>query len=185
MTNLSVIDWMGVASQFATVAGIAIAIAVFLNEKRKERLEREYGAYHSLDEKYIDYLNLCLRHPELDVYFRPLKPAPRLTPEQEIQQSAILEILICLLERAFLLYRNQSSQVRRAQWEGWDEYIRDWCQRENFRHLWPTLGEQFDQGFLDYVNERMRAADGHKQTAAGTESVPSAHAAPMNRAPRD
>jgi hypothetical protein len=147
-----------VLSQVATVAGIGIAIIVFLSQKRKERVEREFSAYHSLDEKYIEYLLLCIQHPELDVYFIPLMEQRELTAQQRIQQCAILEILICLLERAFLFYRDQPSPIRLAQWKGWEGYIEDWCKQETFKTLWRTLGSQFDQRFIDYVDDVIRRA---------------------------
>jgi hypothetical protein len=167
MTIPSAAEWIQLLSNLGTVVGILIAIVVFLNEKRKERSEREYAAYHSLDEKYIEYLELCVDHPELDTYFIPLRKKIELTPEQDIQQCAMLEILICLLERAFLLYRDQSSTIRKVQWQGWDGYIRDWCERENFRRLWGTLGQQFDQSFVDYVTPLVRTTVSSGNRAPG------------------
>jgi hypothetical protein len=67
-------------------------------------------------------------------------------------------MLVCLMERAFLMYRNQSSELRRAQWDGWDAYIKEWCRRANFRRLWGEVGKEVDAGFVKYMGELVEAA---------------------------
>lgn len=53
-------DILLLLSTIVSILGIPIAILVFVNEKRKERRDREYGTYHALDEKYLEYLGLCM-----------------------------------------------------------------------------------------------------------------------------
>jgi hypothetical protein len=158
--SLSFLQILEMLSYLATILGIPIAILLYMNEKRKERLEREYGTYHALDEKYLEYLNLCIDNPDLDLYYLPLDKRPKLTSEQKIRQYAMFEILVSLMERAFLMYRDQTTRIKKAQWEGWSAYIRDWCGRENFRSLWSILGDQFDENFTNYVNARIQEASG-------------------------
>jgi hypothetical protein len=55
-----------------------------------------------------------VEHPRLDLYSTPLNDPPNLTPEERIKESATFEILVCLMERAFLMYRGQSSRLRKA-----------------------------------------------------------------------
>jgi hypothetical protein len=78
-----------------------------------------------------------------------------MTDEQRIRQAAQAEILISLMEQAFVMYRYQSKKIRRAQWAGWDGFVRDWCKRPLFRALWIEVGDQYDQDFTDYVNALM------------------------------
>jgi hypothetical protein len=157
-------EWVKLGSEFGTFISLAIAIVVFWMTKQKERLEREYAAYHALDEKYSDYLKQVVEHPHLDLYSTPLKNAPNLKPEEKIQESATFEMLVCLMERAFLMYRNQSSKLRQAQWDGWEAYIKEWCQRENFRRLWREVGKEFDAGFVEYMGQLVDSANrGMKQ----------------------
>ena len=68
-----------ILANIATLLGVPIAIWLFANEKRRERLDREYGTYDALDEKticscissrskWIDYIQLCLEYPDIDLY---------------------------------------------------------------------------------------------------------------------
>lgn len=145
--------WVQLGSEFGTFVSIAIALAVFWMTKHKEQFEREYAAYNALDEKYCDYLRLVVQYPQLDLYSIALVNPPGLTPDEKIKESATFEILVCLMERAFLMYRNQRSALRKAQWEGWEAYIKEWCQRENFRRLWLAVGNQFDAGFVKCMDK--------------------------------
>lgn len=149
-TSLPIFEWL---SYLAAIVGIPLAIWLFYNEKRKERLDRELGTYDALDNKYIEFLNLCLENPELDVFDIETKLRKELTPEQKKKELMIFNILISILERAFLMYReHRSTKIGKTQWVGWDQYIHDWVSRSNFRKAWHILGEQFDTEFIEYMN---------------------------------
>ena len=137
---------------FITIFGAPIAVYLYFKERNKERKDREYGTYNALDDKYIDFLNLCLAHTDLDLY--NLSNAKKeLTQEQLQRRDLIFEILICLFERAFLMYQDQSAEIRKRQWDGWNAYMEDWMDNENFRKIWGTyLGTQYDQGFVNHMN---------------------------------
>lgn len=165
MTLFEIIKFL---ADLATVLGIPVAIVIFINEKRQERREREYGTYDALDEKYAEYLRLCMANPELDLFQKPLAHgATSLTPEQGVRQMAMFEILVSLLERAFLMYRDQSSEIRRSQWLGWNEYMLDYARHPTFRRLWGEAGEQFDQEFTAHMSSLLLIV-------AGERSIPSA-----------
>jgi hypothetical protein len=138
--------------------GIPIGIGVYGINKRNERLEREYGTYDALDNKYIDYLKLCLANPDLDVADTPRRDMAELSPEQRHRELVIFSILISIMERAYLMYKDKSSRIRRDQWTGWDAYIRDWSGRTNFTTVLPTLTQEFDGGFVKYLDSVMRTA---------------------------
>src|SRR5262245_11715008 len=109
------------------LVGIPVAIAVYVINKRQERLEREYGTYNALDEPYIDYLELCLDNPDLDVSDIPLQGRGAPTPVQQYRELLMFSILISIMERAYLMYQDKSDIIRKSQWEGWSAYIADWC----------------------------------------------------------
>jgi len=148
---MALIEVLDMLADIATVLGIPVAILLFANEKRKERRDREYGTYDALGKEYIDYLRLCMENPELDLYDIPLEKVSELSSEQKIRQYAMFEILVSLLERAFLMYQDQSSDIKRNQWAGWDEYVHDYANRETFRRLWQTQGVEYDLDFIKYV----------------------------------
>jgi hypothetical protein len=143
-----------------TIIGIPIGVAVFMWEKRRERHDREYGTYISLDDKYIDYLKICFEHPDLDVYETAIDD--RCIPLLDQKEPGVLRreliiytIFVSMCERAYLVYRQHSSKIRKRQWEGWEEYLRDDCRHEGFHKAWCVVGRQFDKDFLKLVNKMM------------------------------
>lgn len=152
-------------ANLATALGVPVAIVLIWFDKRRERRDREYGTYDALDDKYRDFLALCIDHPQLDLFDVPLKNAKRQSlpatdgpPEvdlQSIRQMALFDILVSLLERSFLMYSDQSNTLKRQQWNGWVEYIDSYCQHPTFRSLWVTRGSQYDGRFLEFMNRRI------------------------------
>ena len=116
-------------SYVITLLGLPAAIYVYLREHSKERREREYGTYNALDDKYLDFLKLCLENADLNIYPQNLEINVRLTPQQESKKLVLFEILISILERSYLMYRDQSSKIKQNQWIGWNEYMEDWMAR--------------------------------------------------------
>jgi hypothetical protein len=157
--NPSVLDILQILSYLASIIGIPAAILVFWDEKRKERKEREYRTYNSIDEKYFVYLQLCIQNPELDLFYLPLEKKVRLTAEQKIKQAALFEVLVAMMERAYLLYSDQTTRVKKVQWAGWDNYIRIWSKRKNFRRIWKLVGKDFDENFYNYMNSVLDDTD--------------------------
>ncbi len=155
MINVTDLDTLLKLTQ---LIGIPIGIVLYVVNKRKERLEREYGTYDALDNKYIEYLTLCLANPDLDVADTPRRDITTLSPEQEHRELVIFSILISIMERAYLMYKDKSGRVRRDQWAGWDAYIRDWSGRTNFTSVLPTLRQQFDGEFVNYLDSVVSSA---------------------------
>ena len=144
--------------KISQLIGIPVGIAVYGLNKRRERLDREYGTYNALDEKYGDYLKLCLDHDDLDVADVPKEHMDPLTPEQRRRELIMFSILISIMERAYLMYQDESDAVRRSQWEGWRAYIVDWSRRPNFAMAAPTLSEQFDRRFSKYLHDVIKTS---------------------------
>jgi hypothetical protein len=138
-----------------------LAIIVFWDDKRKQRKEREFNTYHSIDEKYIQYLELCVSNPELDLYYLPLETKVKLNAQQKIKQYALFEILVSLMERAYFMYSDGSSDIKKNQWAGWDNYIQVWCKREVFLRIWKLVGKDFDEKFYAYINAKIKNKDSH------------------------
>ncbi|MCA9872611.1 MAG: hypothetical protein KC441_03130 [Anaerolineales bacterium] len=149
---MSLLQLLDMLANVAAILGIPAAIFLFVNEKQKERREREYGTYDALDDKYIAYLQLCMENPELDLYDLPLAQNVELSPQQKIRQYAMFEILLSIFERAFLMYRDQSNKTKQRQWSGWDAYIHDYGRRETFRRLWQLRGTEYDVDFIAYID---------------------------------
>jgi hypothetical protein len=142
--------------KIAQLIGIPVGIVVYGLNKRRERLDREYGTYNALDEKYVEYLKLCLDQHDLDVSDVPKEGMAPLTPEQRHRELILFSILMSIMERAYLMYQDKSDDVRHSQWEGWSAYITDWSRRPNFALAAPALSQQFDQRFYEYLRGVIR-----------------------------
>lgn len=168
-------DYFQIVANLVTILGLPLAIFIFYQEKQRERRDREYGTYNALDDKYIAFLEQCLEKPDLNVFDFDLPRDSSADDEswrKSRQEQILFTILISILERAFLMYQDQDTEVKERQYKGWVGYMEDYCKRENFRRLWPQLGPQFDTGFVEFMNglvERTRPEKAVSQKA-GAES---------------
>lgn len=164
MSNLSIPDFIQMLTNLVAILGFPLAIYVYYRAKRKEDLDREYGIYNALDDKYIDFLKLCLDYPELDVFDVPLKEKTMLSPRQKRIQLILYSTLISIMERSFLMYRDQSTKIKKMQWDGWVSYLNDYAIRESFQEAWHDVGEQFDSRFVEFMNVRLKSANGNSDS---------------------
>ena len=139
-----------VASYAVTVIGLPFAFWVFWTEQRKERENEEEEAYQLLSNAYNEFLKVVLAHPDLQ-----LRTAPALenaTPEQRERMLVIFDMLISLFERAYLIaYKSDMGQAERRRWNSWDDYMREWCRREDFRMALPQMLRGEDPAFVAYI----------------------------------
>jgi hypothetical protein len=138
------------ASDVVTVIGLPFAFWVFWTEQRKERENEEEEAYQMLSNAYNEFLKVVLAHPDLQ-----LRTAPALvnaTPEQRERMLVIFDMLISLFERAYLIaYKSEMTAAERRRWNSWDDYMREWCRREDFRMALPQLLRGEDPAFVAYI----------------------------------
>lgn len=157
MTNLETWELL---SYVITVFGLPLALVIFIYEQRKERENEEEEIYQLLSDDYTDFLKLVLEHPDLKL--RSQTATPDLNEEQQERMLAIFEILISLLERAYLLgYEEQMTGNKLRRWHSWEDYMREWCRRDDFRFLLPHLLRGEDPDFAAYIqnlaSEEVRA----------------------------
>jgi hypothetical protein len=143
-------EWLDALASVATFLGIPLAILIFWFERRRERHERQAQIYLSPNQQYIEYLKLCFEHPELDIYDLV---SPGATAPRDVKREWIaFNILISVMEQAFLLYRGHPDPLNK-QWAGWCDYMRWWLCRPNFRRAWEIeLSSQFDSDFVAFMN---------------------------------
>jgi len=148
-------DIVELLDRLTVLIGVPAGLYHYTRTTKKEQRDREYGTYNALDEKYLEFLKLCLDHPSLDVFDIPDETPRQLTEEQAKIELIAFTMLISMFERAFLMYRDQSTAVKRRQWSGWDSYIREYCERKNFRRDWEILGDEFDEDFQRYMAQHL------------------------------
>jgi len=146
------------ASLVITIIAVPVAIILHFKEKRRERLDREYGTYDALDDKYLDFLKLCLEYSHLNIFGDLPDLEKKITDSQRKERLIIYEILVCLLERAYLMYQGHNNSIRSKQWNGWVEYINYWFENKNFKESWNDyLNSQYDKGFISFMNDKAHA----------------------------
>jgi hypothetical protein len=147
----------------ATLVSVAIAVALFVQGQAHEREAREREAararetrvteaFNALDDKYIEYVKLCVAHPELDVFDTPLVRERPPTAEERRRESMMFAILLSMMERAYVMYREPSDPFKKEQWAGWEVYLKSWLGRANFLEEWGRTKKEFDPGFAAYVD---------------------------------
>jgi hypothetical protein len=152
----------------ATLISVLLAVTLFIQGQRKEAAEhlrvaaqeresRVRDAYAALDDKYLDYVKLCLDHPDLDVFDTPMVRTVPPTIEQKRRESMILSTLISILERAYLMYNSPNDSFEQNQWNAWAVYMKTWATRANFREEWLHSSKEFDASFAAYMDNLVRA----------------------------
>ena len=143
-------EFWEVASFIVTALGLPVAILFFAWEQRKERDNEEEEGYQLLSDAYNDFLKVVLAHPDLQL--RTQEPLPDPSPEQRERMLVIFDMLISLFERAFLVaYKIDMSETERRRWNSWDDYMREWCRREDFHNALPLLLSGEDPEFREYI----------------------------------
>ncbi|RJF99850.1 hypothetical protein D3871_00580 [Noviherbaspirillum saxi] len=143
-------DFWETASFVVTVFGLPFAIFLFLFEQRKERDAEDEEAYQMLQNAYSDFLNIVLNNPDLQL--RSATMSQNLTDEQRERTLIIYEMLIALFERAYIVsYEDDLKGVALRRWNSWDDYMREWCRREDFYYLLPQLLRGEDPDFAAYI----------------------------------
>ena len=146
--NLS--EFWQVSANVITVFGLPLAIYTFVLEQRKERDNEDEEVYQLLSDAYIDFLKIVLKHPDLKL--RTQTATPNLTDEQRERMQVLFEILISLFERAYLTaYQDEMSPNQHRRWLSWDDFMREWCRREDFRTALPQLLQGEDADFAAYI----------------------------------
>ena len=143
-------DFFELASFVVTVVGLPFAIGVFLFEQRRERENEEEEGYQLLSDAYNDFLKIVLANSDLQLRTNTALPNP--TPEQNERMLVIFDMLISLFERAYLVaWKDDMSTTEQRRWNSWDDYMREWCRRDDFFNALPLLLRGEDPGFQRYI----------------------------------
>lgn len=143
------------------IFGLPFAIVVFLIEQRKERQTQQEEIFQRLSDEYREFLKLVLDNADLQL-LRRHGTRQDLTEEQKERRHAIFGILVSLFERAYLLVyeRDMDKQTRRL-WQSWEDYMREWLRRTDFRDALPEHLEGEDPEFTAYITALADAEGRH------------------------
>ncbi len=148
--NDDLLRWLEALSYIVTIVGLPFAIAVFIWEQRRERAGEDEELWQRLSDEYADFLTLVLQHADLQLMGASRKGD--LTPEQTERRNILFEILISLFERAYILVYEENMDKQTARlWLSWEDYMRYWCRRDDFRGQLPSLLDGEDADFQKYI----------------------------------
>ena len=152
-------------SYVVTVFGFPFAFIVFMWEQRKERQNEEEEIYQKLSDEYANFSTVLLKNADLHLMSEEI-PEHDLSKEQKERRKIIFDMLVSLFERAFILvYEDAMSAQTNRLWLTWDDYIRFWCKRTDFRLALPELLEGEDPEFRNYILRVSREVElGHRPT---------------------
>lgn len=141
------------ASYIVTVFGLPIAIFIFILEQRKERQNEDEEIYQKLSDEYQDFSKLLLENADLKLFSAP-NSGNNFDAEQHERRRILFDILISLLERAYILvYEEEMPPQNQRLWATWDDFIRFWCRRADFREALPELLTGEDPEFGAYIRK--------------------------------
>lgn len=147
-------DWLvtlEALSYLVTVIGLPFGIWVYLADQKKERKNEEEEVFVRLSDQYTDFLKLVLANADLQLTTRSMPPAS-LTPEQRERRLVLFEILVALFERAYILvYEPEMDRDEQRLWASWEDFMREWCRRAEFREALPGLLRGEDPDFVTYI----------------------------------
>ena len=98
---------------------------------------------------------MALANPDLRLF--SAQAAATLDAEQRERRLIIFSMLVSLFERAYLLlYEDSMSERKARRWYSWEDYMREWCRRVDFREALPTLLRGEDPDFAKYIVELLQ-----------------------------
>jgi hypothetical protein len=148
---VSVLETMEFLSYAVTIVGLPLAIITFVWQQRKERQNEQEEIFQRLSDEYREFLKLVLDNADLHLLRREGARA-ELTEEQKERRLAIFGILVSLFERAHLLvYEAEMDKQTHRMWKSWEDYMREWVRRTDFRGALPRLLEGEDEEFTRYI----------------------------------
>ena len=145
---------------FVETFALPFAILVFIFERRKERLAEEEELNQRLSDEYIGFLKLVLDNADLQL-LRRHAPLRELSEEQEERRFVLFGILVSIFERGYILvYEERISRQSRRLWSSWEDYMREWCRRPEFRKALPELLEGEDPEFRSHIESIAKGFSG-------------------------
>jgi hypothetical protein len=147
---MNLVELWQLLANIVTVFGLPLAIYIFIIEQRKERDNEDEEIYQLLSDAYIDFLKLVLQNPDLKL--RTQAATLGLEEEQQERMQVLFEILISLFERAYVTaYSESMTFQQQRRWHSWDDFMREWCRRDDFKAALPGLLHGEDENFAAYI----------------------------------
>ncbi|HUF86230.1 MAG TPA: hypothetical protein VMM59_02505 [Thermohalobaculum sp.] len=138
-------------SYAVTILGFPTAILVFVYEQRRRLRAEESELHRRLSEEYDNFLRLALDNADL-LLWRQSTAAANFSEEQLERRDILFRMLVSLFEKAYIILYSENMDGNAARrWLSWEDDMREWCQRPDFRALLPKLLEGEDDAFSVHI----------------------------------
>ena len=145
------LEWWEGSSYVVTVIGLPMAIFVYLWDQKRDRQNDEEEIFQYLSEEYAEFQKLILENADLRL---SSNTAPVMDPEQNERRRVLYDILTSLFERAYLLvYEDHMDKQTARMWASWEDYIRYWLGKPDYRAMLPELLDGEGPDFVAYVRK--------------------------------
>lgn len=164
MFAANIVRVIEIAGDLATAIGFPVAaVGLYVENRRnrrarqlEEQLRREDAdqvAFQRAGDGYREFLKIVCLYPKLNLGDRPLVNPPKLTEAELVQQDALWNIWISLVEAAYLMYALSSDETRKTSWTGWEKYVLENLRRTEFRALWYRHKNQYHAEFVAHLDK--------------------------------
>ncbi len=148
-------------SYIMTVIGLPFAILVFMWEQRKERANEQEEIFSDIADEYTEFSKILIENADLRLLSGQGASDEQLSDIQREKKLVIFDMLISMLERAYILiYEDDMDKQTARMWATWEDYIDFWLKRDDFRRALPELLLGEDPDFGEYMRRKMTVVGG-------------------------
>ena len=91
--------------------------------------------------------------------------------DQRERKYTLFNLLVSLFERAYILvYEDKMDRQTRRLWLSWEDYMREWCRRKDFRDVLPELLRGEDEDFAAHIG-RIAEIEANRSARENTAST--------------
>jgi len=145
-----ILDWIPILSFLIVAVSAAISARKYWKSKDKDR-EKETFDY--IDDKFNEYLQICLSKPYLDVFDVPDDNPVELTEAQKKEEKIAFAFLISIFERVYVFYEDNKHNCDADQLVGWTRTISEYFDRKNFQEAWNENSYGWDSDFVYFMDD--------------------------------
>lgn len=150
MGRMTLLEQLEMWSYVATIIGFPWLIITFWLERKKENINDQEELFLNLSREYDEFLRLVLANSDLQLMS---KSSQTLEDEKAERRHIIFGILVSIFERAdILVYEDAMDKQTTRIWQSWDDYIKEWCSRDDFRAALTSHLQGEDADFVRYMN---------------------------------
>ncbi len=166
-------ELLELGSYITVILGVPVGLHQYMQAKRREREEQERRVFDAVSASYVEFQQLCLERPYLEVFDIPDEHPVTLTPAQAKEELIAFAVLFSIFERAYLLYADRPTPIMDAQRREWDTHIREYFRRPNFRRAWSLGASSYDPRFVSYMSDiEQRVSPAHPTSGSTPLSSP-------------